>query len=38
MRKKLILDDDFDWNLDEESKCPLTLIGAVDISYSKTND
>ena len=33
--------DDFDWELNpsEESKSPsLTWIGAVDISYSKTND
>ena len=37
----MILHDDFDWALtpEEESKTPpLKLIGAVDISYSKTND
>lgn len=37
LKAKLIESDDFNWTINPDQNNTIKLIGAVDISYSKTN-
>jgi hypothetical protein len=41
LKVNVVLDDDFDWALDADEDSdflPLSLVGAVDISYSRNDN